>query len=168
MKHLKVQLSTWLTFPLRIWCEGISSNLLELFPLYLLTKVLGMKKSQNMLVWLTKMALAQHFCTRGKGWWKAQQSLKPAVNWQDSSVGPCGLLLVVSHVFAVPVLVLWVGLEKSKEPNLDMKNIFAGLQTWIPLEMLLAQAWKSYNCDWSKGPTACELWRIQKIYHLFN
>jgi hypothetical protein len=27
-------------------------------------------------------------------------------------IGPGGLLLVVSHIFAVPVLVLWVGLEK--------------------------------------------------------
>jgi hypothetical protein len=29
-------------------------------------------------------------------------------------IDPVGLLLVVSHLFAVPVLVLWVGLEKSK------------------------------------------------------
>jgi len=28
-------------------------------------------------------------------------------------VGPSGLLLVVSHLLAVPVSVLWVGLEKS-------------------------------------------------------
>jgi hypothetical protein len=28
--------------------------------------------------------------------------------------GPCALLLVVSQLFAVPVSVLWVGLEKSK------------------------------------------------------
>ncbi len=32
----------------------------------------------------------------------------------DSLIGPGGLLLVVSHLFAVPLLVLWVGLEKSK------------------------------------------------------
>jgi hypothetical protein len=30
------------------------------------------------------------------------------------SFGLAGLLLVVSHLFAVSVLVLWVGLEKSK------------------------------------------------------
>jgi hypothetical protein len=30
----------------------------------------------------------------------------------DSLIGPGGLLLVVSHLFAVPLLVLWAGLEK--------------------------------------------------------
>ncbi len=34
--------------------------------------------------------------------------------WLDCLIGPGGLLLVVSHVFAVPISVLWVGLEKSK------------------------------------------------------
>jgi hypothetical protein len=34
-----------------------------------------------------------------------------------------------SHQFAVPILVLWMGLEKSKEPNLDVRNIFAGSHT---------------------------------------
>jgi hypothetical protein len=29
-------------------------------------------------------------------------------------IGPGGLLLVVSHLFAVPILVLWVGLRKQK------------------------------------------------------
>ncbi len=41
---------------------------------------------------------------------KEQQSLTPAVDWLDSLIGPGGLLLVVSHLFAVPVLVLQVGL----------------------------------------------------------
>jgi hypothetical protein len=36
-----------------------------------------------------------------------------------------GLLLVVSHLFAVSVSVVGVGLQKSKELNLDVKNIFA-------------------------------------------
>jgi hypothetical protein len=30
-------------------------------------------------------------------------------------IGPSGLLLVVSHLFAIPILVLWVGLEKKKK-----------------------------------------------------
>ncbi len=34
-------------------------------------------------------------------------------DWVHSLIGPSGLLLVVSHLFAVPVLVLWEGLEKS-------------------------------------------------------
>jgi hypothetical protein len=29
-------------------------------------------------------------------------------------IASSGLLLVVSHLFAVPVLVLWVGVEKNK------------------------------------------------------
>jgi hypothetical protein len=45
-----------------------------------------------------------------------QQSLiKPAVDRLDNLFGPGGLLLVVSwHVFAIPVSVLFVGLEKVK------------------------------------------------------
>jgi hypothetical protein len=35
-------------------------------------------------------------------------------NWPIIMIGPGGLLLVVFHLFAVSVLVLWVGLEKSK------------------------------------------------------
>jgi len=38
---------------------------------------------------------------------------------------PGGLLLVVSQLFAVPVSVVWVGLEKKvKNYNLDVRNIF--------------------------------------------
>jgi hypothetical protein len=42
------------------------------------------------------------------------------------------MLLVVSHLFAVPVLVFWVVLgEKKKERkvNWDVRNIFAGSHT---------------------------------------
>jgi hypothetical protein len=41
-------------------------------------------------------------------------------------IGPGGLLLVYSHLFAVPVLVLWAGLEKVNDLNLDVRNIFSG------------------------------------------
>ncbi len=50
-------------------------------------------------------------------------------------IGPCGLLLVVPHLFAVavPVSVLLVGLQKSTSlSNLDVKNIFAGLHNSAP------------------------------------
>jgi hypothetical protein len=60
-----------------------------------------MKKSQNMLVWISKMVLAQHFSTGYRGWQKAQESLTPAVDWLDSFIGPGRLLSVVSHLFAV-------------------------------------------------------------------
>jgi hypothetical protein len=35
-------------------------------------------------------------------------------DWPIITTGPGGLLLVASHLFAVPVLVLCVGLQKSK------------------------------------------------------
>jgi hypothetical protein len=41
-------------------------------------------------------------------------------------IGPDGLLIVVSHLFAVPILVLSMGLEKGKQLNLDVRNILAG------------------------------------------
>jgi len=44
----------------------------------------------------------------------AQQRRTPAVDWLDSSMGPGGSLLVVSHLFVISILVSWVGLEKSK------------------------------------------------------
>jgi hypothetical protein len=54
----------------------------------------------------------------------AQQSVTPAANWLDSLIGPGGLLLVLSDQCAVPVLVLWVELEKSKKKqNLNVRNI---------------------------------------------
>ncbi len=37
----------------------------------------------------------------------------PVSDWLDSLTGPSGLLLVVYHLLAVPVSVLWVGLEKT-------------------------------------------------------
>jgi len=40
--------------------------------------------------------------------------------------GPSGLLLVVYHLLAVPVSVLWVGLEKSYYLKLGCENVFAG------------------------------------------
>jgi len=43
-------------------------------------------------------------------------------------IGPGGLLLVVPHLFAVPVSVLWVGLTEKKL-KLDVKNISAGSHT---------------------------------------
>jgi hypothetical protein len=46
---------------------------------------------------------------------QALQMSEPAVvDWLDSFIGPGELLFLVSHLFAVPDLVLWVGLEKSK------------------------------------------------------
>jgi hypothetical protein len=35
-------------------------------------------------------------------------------DWPIIMIGPGGLLLVVSNLFAVPILVLWAGLQKSK------------------------------------------------------
>jgi hypothetical protein len=41
-------------------------------------------------------------------------------------IGAGQLLLVVSHLFAVPVLVLWVGLRKNKESNSDVRITLQG------------------------------------------
>jgi hypothetical protein len=46
-------------------------------------------------------------------------------------LGPDGLLLVVSHLFAVLALVLLVGLEKSKEINLNVVGLIQS--TVVPL-----------------------------------
>jgi hypothetical protein len=45
---------------------------------------------------------------------RVKGTTKPDVDWLDSLIGPGGLLLVVPQLFAVLVLVLWTGLEKSK------------------------------------------------------
>jgi hypothetical protein len=55
------------------------------------------------------MVLAELFAQdaeAGKG-----HNLTHAVDWLDSLIGPGGLQLVVSLLFAIPVLVLWVELE---------------------------------------------------------
>jgi hypothetical protein len=38
----------------------------------------------------------------------------PGFDWPIIMIGTSALLLVVSHLFAVPVSVLWMGLEKGK------------------------------------------------------
>jgi hypothetical protein len=44
-------------------------------------------------------------------------------------IGTGGLPLGVSHLFAVSLSVLWAGLQKRKQVNLVVRNIFAGLHT---------------------------------------
>ncbi len=45
-------------------------------------------------------------------------------------IGSGDFLLVVSHLFGVPVLVLWgAQLEKTKQLNLDVRNISPGSNT---------------------------------------
>jgi hypothetical protein len=44
-------------------------------------------------------------------------------------VVPDGLLLVVFHLFAVPVLILWAELGKKKKLYLNVRNVFAGSHT---------------------------------------
>jgi hypothetical protein len=54
-------------------------------------------------------------------------------------IGPGGLLLVVPHLFAVPILVLWVGLPNKKYKTiLGCEKILLCRITYLaPLEMLL-------------------------------
>jgi hypothetical protein len=42
-----------------------------------------------------------------------KHTAEPVVDWLDSLIGPGGLVLVVYDLFALPVSVLWVGLEKK-------------------------------------------------------
>ncbi len=51
-------------------------------------------------------------------------------------VGPRGLRSVVAHRFAVPVLVLWAGLRKSRELNLDGEKKIRQVISRVVLEML--------------------------------
>jgi hypothetical protein len=74
-----------------------------------------------MPVWLRKMVLAQHFfhslLRLAKGTANPNPAredysllcdrlLLPVSDWPSTLIGPGGLLLVVSHLYAVPVLVL--------------------------------------------------------------
>jgi hypothetical protein len=66
--------------------------------------------------------LAQHNCKTRSGWWNAQKHcahaeqsignmiwlLLSVSDWPITLIAPGGLLLVVSHLFAVQVSVLWV------------------------------------------------------------
>jgi hypothetical protein len=58
-------------------------------------------------------------------------------DWPIIMIGQGGLLLVLFHLFAVSVSVFWAGLQKCKQLNLDMKNIFAGSHTEPQLLELL-------------------------------
>jgi hypothetical protein len=60
------------------------------------------KKSKNMPVWLSKMGFGPVFLHRLV---KCTAKLNTTVDWLDSLIAPGGLLLVVSQLFAVPVLV---------------------------------------------------------------
>jgi hypothetical protein len=102
-----------------------------------------------MLVWLSKMDLAQQFCTWCCwGWQKAQQSLTFAVDWLDCLIGLCGLSLIVSQPFAVSIAVGWldclVGFRRFLLIVSDLlqsqfycflgeveKNWLTNLQTWM-------------------------------------
>ncbi len=81
-----------------------------------------------MPVWLSKMVLASisaQSAEVGKRHSKAVHMPEKSVinmiwllllvsDWPIITIGPRGLLLEVSDLFAVPILVLWAGLQKSK------------------------------------------------------
>jgi hypothetical protein len=53
----------------------------------------------------------------------------PISNWVDSLIGPSGLLLVVSHLLAVPSVSFRGVVPKNIHYNLDVRNIFARSHT---------------------------------------
>jgi hypothetical protein len=57
------------------------------------------------------------------------QLLLPVSDRPTIMIGAGGLLLVVSHLFAVPVFILWVGLEKSIKLKLGCEKYFVGSDT---------------------------------------
>jgi hypothetical protein len=58
-------------------------------------------------------------------------------DWPIILIRPGGLLLVVPHLFAVPVSVLSMGLQKSKYLyKLGCEEYFCRVVYWAPLEML--------------------------------
>jgi len=67
--------------------------------------------------------------------------LLPVSDWPIILIGQSGLLLVVSHLFAVPVLVLWVRLKNKWITKLGCEKYFCRVTCWAPqhvtpLEML--------------------------------
>jgi hypothetical protein len=79
-----------------------------------------------------------------------------------SMFGLTGLLLVVSHLFGIPVWVLSVGLEKSRELNFDVRNIFAGSHSehrWSSCSKLLEEGkqklWLGANLE-GRCCSACD------------
>jgi hypothetical protein len=87
-----------------------------------------MKKSQKTPIWLDQQngfdpaAFLHSFLRLVKGTAKPttchinmiQLLLRIVSDCPILTIGPGGFLLVVSHLFTVPVLVLWVGLQISK------------------------------------------------------
>ncbi len=77
-----------------------------------------MKKSQNMRVDENIIVLLLHILLRflnlsEKTVVNLIRPLLPDSDWPIIIIGLGGLLLVVSHLFAVSVSVLWVGFQKS-------------------------------------------------------
>jgi hypothetical protein len=60
----------------------------------------------------------------------------PLSDWPIIIIGSSGLLLVVSHLFAVPVLDLWVRLKNKWITKLGCEKHFCRVTCWAPLEML--------------------------------
>jgi hypothetical protein len=60
-------------------------------------------------------------------------------------IGPGGLLLVVSHVYAHAVPVLLAALPEKKEAKLRHLILLSRLTYWAPLEMLLLRCLNWHN-----------------------
>jgi hypothetical protein len=78
----------------------------------------------------------------------------PVSDWLDSLTGPSGLLLVVYHLLAVPVSVLWAGLEKSYYLKLGCEKFFSRVTYWALVEMLLEnRSMRTQNSCTASGGT---------------
>jgi len=69
-----------------------------------------------MCVWLYQNSFGQALSHVKLGLVKGRpEPITPAVEWLDSLIRPGGLLLVVFHLFAISILVLWVGLRNKNK-----------------------------------------------------
>jgi len=81
-----------------------------------------MKISKNLPNMLSKMALAQRFCSICWGSQKPLHSLTPALDLAALLIGPGGLLLVGSDLLQSQFHLLWVGLGKQWISNLECEK----------------------------------------------
>jgi hypothetical protein len=95
------------------------------------SNIFWMKKSQNTSIWLSKVFLAQQFCTWCWGWQKTQHTLKANTYCWLARLFDWSRWVAIGSLpaFARPVSVFWARLRKSKQLILDVRNTVRGPDT---------------------------------------
>jgi hypothetical protein len=83
------------------------------------------------LIWLSKVVLAQQFCTWCWGWQKTQHTLKANTYCWLARLFDWSRWVAIGSLpaFARPVSVFWARLRKSKQLILDVRNTVRGPHT---------------------------------------